>query len=89
MTEGLFKITYPNGLHARPATMVVVKASGFQSDFYLTYQGVSVNMKSIMGVLSLSIPEGAQFKIAIKGNDEVDAMTAIQRTINEINHMKG
>jgi len=89
MTEALFKITYPNGLHARPATMVVVKASGFQSDMYLTYQGVTVNMKSIMGVLSLSIPENQQFKIAIKGPDEAEAMTAIQRTINEINQMKG
>lgn len=88
MTEATFKIQYPNGVHARPATMLVLKASGFRSNVYLTYKDVSVNMKSIMGVLSLTIPQGHSFKVACSGEDEQEAILAIGRVVQEINHMK-
>lgn len=88
MTEATFKVQYPNGVHARPATMLVLKASSFRSNIYLTYKDVSVNMKSIMGVLSLTIPEGQPFKVVCSGEDEHDALQAIGRVVHEINQMK-
>lgn len=88
MTEATFKVLFPNGVHARPATMLVLKASGFRSNVYLTYKDVSVNMKSIMGVLSLSIPQGRTFKVTCSGEDENEALLAIGRVVQEINQMK-
>jgi phosphocarrier protein len=88
LTEATFKILYSNGVHARPATMLVLKASGFRSNVYLTYKDVSVNMKSIMGVLSLSIPQGHPFKVTCSGEDENEALLAIGRIVQEINQMK-
>lgn len=88
MKEATFKVFYGHGVHARPATMIVLKASSFQSNIYMTYKDVSVNMKSIMGVLSLSIPEGHPFKVTASGPDEEEAILAIGRVIQEINQMK-
>lgn len=88
MTEATFKILYMNGVHARPATMLVLKASSFRCNVYLTYKDTSVNMKSIMGVLSLSIPQGQPFKVTCSGVDEEEAMVAIGRVVQEINQMK-
>ena len=43
----------PVGLHARPATVAVNAASKFKSDVKVGFNGKTVNMKSIMGVMSL------------------------------------
>jgi phosphocarrier protein HPr len=85
MIEMSYKISYPHGLHARPATLLVAKVSSFQSQVILTYKGSSVNMKSIMGVLSLGVPENQSFKIMVDGVDEQECMLAIQRLIADIN----
>lgn len=45
----------PVGLHARPATVAVNAASKFKSDVNVAFKGREVNMKSIMGVMSLGI----------------------------------
>jgi len=88
MTEATFKIMYMNGVHARPATMLVLKASSFRCNVYLTYRDTSVNMKSIMGVLSLSIPQGQPFKVTCSGVDEEAALQAIGVVVQEVNLMK-
>ncbi len=37
MIEAKFKITYSHGMHARPATMLVSKASSYESKMILEY----------------------------------------------------
>ena len=46
-------VTDPVGLYATPATDLIEVAKTFDSDFTLTYSGKTVNLKSMMGVLSL------------------------------------
>ena len=53
MKEVSVLVVDPVGLHARPATVAVNAASKFKSDVKITFNGKSVNMKSIMGVMSL------------------------------------
>jgi phosphocarrier protein len=88
MIEAKFKITYSHGMHARPATMLVSKATSFESKMILEYNDIRVPLKSIMGVMSLAIPQNINFKITFEGPDEIAAFEAIQRTINEINQLK-
>jgi len=78
MAEKTFKITGETGLHARPATVLVNKAGQFQSEITLTYNGRSVNLKSIMGVMSLGVPKGSEIVITAEGNDDQDALNAIE-----------
>lgn len=88
MIEAKFKITYSHGMHARPATMLVSKATSFGSKMILEFNDVRVPLKSIMGVMSLAIPQNVNFKITFEGDDEIAAFEAIQRTINDINQFK-
>lgn len=75
--EKTVKITDETGVHARPATVLVNKAGSFSSDMTLEYKEKSINLKSIMGVMSLGIPQGAEIKIIADGSDEQEALDAV------------
>lgn len=77
MAEKTFTIIDETGIHARPATMLVQAATPFEADIQLQYKEKSVNLKSIMGVMSLGIPKGAEIKVVASGADEGEALEAI------------
>jgi phosphocarrier protein HPr len=79
--EKTFKITSETGIHARPATQLVNKASQFESNITLDYKGKSVNLKSIMGVMSLGVGQGSEVVIKCEGSDEAAALAAIEEVI--------
>ncbi|ANB60987.1 phosphocarrier protein HPr [Anoxybacteroides amylolyticum] len=81
MVEKMFTVTADSGIHARPATLLVQAASKFNSDIHLEYNGKKVNLKSIMGVMSLGVPKGAQIKITAEGADAAEAMAALTETL--------
>ena len=70
-------ITNETGLHARPASMLVEKASAYQSDINLVHQGQEVNAKSIMGIMSLGITKDAEVTVQADGEDEKEALETI------------
>ena len=80
-----FVISNDQGVHARPATLLVSRANQFESDITLEYDGEKVDLKSIMGVLSLGINRGSLVTIEAKGDDEVKAMESLSRLIAEFN----
>jgi len=71
----------PVGLHARPATVAVNAASKFKSDVTVSFKGRSVNMKSIMGVMSLGIPTQSEITIKCEGDDEDVAVVSIEEVL--------
>ncbi|RWZ51304.1 phosphocarrier protein HPr [Halobacillus fulvus] len=83
MAEQTMKITAADGLHARPATALVQVAGKYQSDVNIEYKGKSVNMKSIMGVMSLGIPSGAEVKFTAEGSDEQEALDAVVSKVKD------
>ncbi len=87
MIDHKFKIAYPFGLHARPATMLVSKANSFQAEMMIEFDDKKANLKSIMGVLSLGVPQNKVFSISFNGRDEEDAFKAISRVLAEINEL--
>ena len=82
MQEKTFTITADTGVHARPATLLVNQAGQFESEIELLYNGKKVNLKSIMGVMSLGVGKGAEVTIYADGKDEEDALTAISETLS-------
>lgn len=78
-----FNIIAETGIHARPATLLVQAASKFGSDINLEYKGKSVNLKSIMGVMSLGVGQGADVTITAEGDDEAEAIAAIEETMKK------
>ncbi|WP_077327724.1 phosphocarrier protein HPr [Virgibacillus siamensis] len=83
MKEQTFTITADTGVHARPATLLVNKAGQFESEIEISYNDKSVNLKSIMGVMSLGIPKDAQVKITANGGDEEEAINGVAEVMKE------
>ncbi|KGP71636.1 phosphocarrier protein HPr [Pontibacillus yanchengensis] len=77
MAQQSVKITANDGVHARPATVLVQEAGKYQSEVTLEYNGKDVNLKSIMGIMSLGIPSGADVTFKAEGSDEDEALEAI------------
>jgi len=71
----------PVGLHARPATVAVNAASKFKCNVTVSFKERSANMKSIMGVMSLGIPTQSEVTIACEGDDEEEAIVAIEEVL--------
>ncbi len=71
----------PVGLHARPATVAVNAAGKYKCEVTLEFKGNSVNMKSIMGVMSLGIPTQSEVTITCEGEDEADAIVGIEEIL--------
>ncbi|WP_427127730.1 phosphocarrier protein HPr (plasmid) [Priestia megaterium] len=78
-----FKIIDKSGIHARPATTLVQIASKYHSKVDLEFNGKAVNLKSIMGVLSLAIPKDAVIKITAQGSDSSEVMTTLEDSMKE------
>ncbi|WP_125708375.1 phosphocarrier protein HPr [Companilactobacillus zhongbaensis] len=78
-----FHIIAETGIHARPATMLVQTASKFSSDINIEFNGKSVNLKSIMGVMSLGVGQGSDVTITADGDDASDAISAISETMTK------
>ncbi|MDR3157071.1 MAG: phosphocarrier protein HPr [Lactobacillales bacterium] len=76
-----FHVIAETGIHARPATLLVQTASKFSSEIYIEYKGKSVNLKSIMGVMSLGVGQDADVTISVDGEDESEAIAAIEETM--------
>jgi phosphocarrier protein HPr len=83
MVDRHFIITSHSGLHARLATAMVQAAEKFDADIQLAYNGRKVNVKSIMGVMSLGITHGAKIKISAHDTDETEALMTMEDTIKK------
>ena len=83
MEKKEFHIIAETGIHARPATLLVQAASKFGSDINQEYNGKSVNLKSIMGVMSLGVGQGADVTISAEGDDEKEAIAAVAETMSK------
>lgn len=72
------------GLHARPATLLVKKASSFKSDIFIEFNSKTANIKSLIGVLSLGVGKDSKIKIITSGNDEKLALDEITKLIESL-----
>jgi len=78
MVKKTFTIIDQAGIHARPATVLVNAVSKFDAEMKLEYNGKIVNLKSIMGVMSLGVPKDAVIQIAAEGSQAEEAVTALE-----------
>ena len=77
MIERDARIVNPLGMHARPAAEFVKTANRFKSAVHVIKDGLSVNGKSIMGVMMLAAERGSSMTIQIDGEDAEQAMDAL------------
>ena len=70
------------GLHARAAAKLVSLATTFACELYLEKEDRKVNAKSIMGVMMLAASKGTELVLYAEGDDELDAIKAIEELVN-------
>ena len=78
MTSKEITIQLSGGLEARPIAMLVQVASQFSSEIHLESADRSVNAKSIMGMMTMSLASGEKVVVTANGSDEVDAVQKIE-----------
>lgn len=70
------------GIDALLAQKVVQRASEYESEITLKYMNKEVDLKSILGIMSLAVLEGARIEIEAKGEDAQEAIDALNSMLN-------
>jgi len=81
LVEAQLVIRNQLGLHARACAMFVKTAARFRSQVYVSRDDLEVNGKSIMGVMMLAAEEGATIKVRAEGEDEQQAVEALEALV--------
>ncbi len=79
--EKEFTIKDTSGLHAKLATKLVQISNKFNVDVRLEYDNVTVDAKSILGLMSLAVPSGKNVKFIAEGEDAEKAIKEIQNLL--------
>lgn len=74
MATATVRLSNPMGLHARPAALFTMTASGFGCEIQVEKAGTSVNGKSIIKLLALDCRSGEEITITTGGTDEAVAL---------------
>jgi phosphocarrier protein HPr len=83
MAEKTYTITDEQGIHAQQVTLLVNTANKFSSEVSLEYKAKKVNLKSIMGVMSLGVSKGSEVKVTATGEDAEALIQAITEILKE------
>jgi phosphocarrier protein HPr len=70
------------GLHARPAAALVKVAGRFRSEIKIARDGLSVDGKSILGVMMLAAEQGVELTLTASGGDAEAALDALVQLVN-------
>jgi phosphocarrier protein HPr len=81
MIKETFTILNENGLHALPASRFVKRAEKFKCDVNITRDGIEVNGKSIMGILTLACEKGSKVVLSCNGKDEKEAIQTLRKIL--------
>ncbi len=69
------------GLHARPAAMLVEAVNNLDCEVLITKDDLTVDAKSLMGVLTLAAECGSTVRLWAKGNEALLAVDRIEKLI--------
>lgn len=69
------------GLHASLAAKVVQAASKYDVDIRLHYHDTVVDVKSILGLMSLAIPSGENVILVATGDQAMNAIEEIEKIL--------
>jgi|UniRef100_A0A7V5XYS0 phosphotransferase system HPr (HPr) family protein len=83
MVREKVKLNIEIGLHARPAAEFVKIAEKFKSKIRVCKDGIWVNGKSILSLLTLAAEKGSELIIEADGPDENEALKALKNFISK------
>jgi len=75
------RLSYPNGLHARPAAQWAQVARRFKAELRVALGQTVVDAKSLPALLSLGAGRGAELRLSAEGPDAQAALAALRDTV--------
>lgn len=81
MQEFTYTIKDPEGIHARPAGLLVKEAAKFKSKITLKANGKSADLKRIFALMALGVKTGVEVTVTAEGEDEDAAIKALQANL--------
>lgn len=79
-----YTISHPVGLYAKIADGLVTIATRYEADVFLEYSQKKVNLKSLMGVISLGVPCNGKVNFYIEGSEAKEVKMAIDSFLRDI-----
>jgi len=83
MISGRAVISGDVGLHARPAADFVRHAERFRSKVRVARDGMWVNGKSILALLTLAAEKGTELQLEVDGPDEQEAFPVLKGRLEQ------
>ena len=83
MIKKTLKINNKLGLHARAASLFVKTAGAFVSKVTVVNPEKSADGKSIMSMMLLQAAYGTEIEICAAGEDEAEAMEAMEQIVTD------
>jgi phosphocarrier protein len=78
MRKFTYTIKNPMGIHARPAGLLVKKATEFNSRIILSYNDKSVDLKKVMAIMAMEIRQNQTVTVICEGSDEERATSELE-----------
>jgi len=71
------------GLHARAAAMLASESGRFKSKIFFERDGMEIDGKSLLEILTLACPKGSRITIRAEGEDARDAIEGLGKLIED------
>ena len=83
MKEFSYVLTDENGIHARPAGMLVKEAGKFQSKISILKGSKSADAKRLFALMGLAAKKGDTLEIKVEGSDEEEASSCLENFLKQ------
>jgi phosphotransferase system HPr (HPr) family protein len=72
------EIELPHGLHARPCGFIILKITDLKVEGTVSFEKTTADLKSILGLMGLSVKKGNVLTVKTEGPDETAAMQLVE-----------
>lgn len=79
--EKTITIQSTKGLHAKLANKLVQISNSYDVDIRMEYANVTIDAKSILGLMSLAVPHGENVRVVAEGQDAEVAIKEIENIL--------
>ncbi len=79
-----YTVTDPNGLHARPAGLLVRKVQELSGEVTVEYKGKTANLKKLLAVMGLGIHGGDTVTITVEGEKAKEEAEILKEHLKNI-----
>ncbi len=78
-----YVITDEQGVHARPAGILVKEAKKYASKITISAGGKNAEATKLMAIMSMGIKKGTEIEISVEGDDEEAAAAEMEKFFKE------